>query len=175
MARIDGLLNIMLSQGATELHLGCERTPRLLRDGQAQPFHMPELSEEMLRSLLGPLLSDERQATMKDDGRTRFDYVAGRFNFHVELNGRGPGSTGFDVIFRAGGAAPTAIAVEAEPVDPSSAEPQGPPYEDAAGSSQPRPLGAEESSARSSSPGPPEMRAVSGGERSYRAPEHAFV
>ena len=75
MPQIDGILNIVIQQNATELRMGTDRVPKLLRHGVPRRFMMPGTSEETLRELLGELLSEEVEATLRAQGRARLDYT----------------------------------------------------------------------------------------------------
>jgi twitching motility protein PilT len=73
MAAIDGLLNIVVNQEATELRLTAHRPPRLFRGGEERPLTMPATSPEVLESLLGALLAPH-ESVMRERGSASFAY-----------------------------------------------------------------------------------------------------
>ena len=73
MRAIDGLLKIVVNQDAAELRLAPRRPPRLVHDGQERALTMPATSPELLRSLLGDLLSPH-QAVLDAGGTASFPY-----------------------------------------------------------------------------------------------------
>lgn len=74
MPRIDGILNIVVQQDATELRLGSGRVPKLFRLGTPKRFMMPETSEGMLRELLGELFEPELEEELNTRGTARTTY-----------------------------------------------------------------------------------------------------
>ncbi|MEL6179812.1 MAG: ATPase, T2SS/T4P/T4SS family, partial [Myxococcota bacterium] len=74
MPQIDGILNIVVHQNATELRMGTDRVPKLLRHGEPKRFMMPGTNEETLRELLGELLSDDVEQQLRAQGHMRFEY-----------------------------------------------------------------------------------------------------
>lgn len=77
MARIDGILNIVVVQNATEIRLDTGIAPKLLRSGAPLVFHMPALDEETLLELLGPLWTPERAALLQTGDPVEFQYDPG--------------------------------------------------------------------------------------------------
>lgn len=105
MAGIDSILNIVVQQGADELRLGTDRPPKMLALGTPKRLSIPATPEDMLRHLLGPLLSEEREQSLRKGGRVEFTYEPaglGTFNVIVSARARAsaaPGSFAFDAIF----------------------------------------------------------------------------
>ncbi|HEY8087083.1 MAG TPA: hypothetical protein VIF09_04545, partial [Polyangiaceae bacterium] len=97
MARVDSLLSILVQQGANELRLGTGKEPKMLAFGTAKRLSIPVTPEDMLRELLGEVLTAEREQAMKSMGRAECSYeAAGLGGFHVKLTAR---TGGFDVVF----------------------------------------------------------------------------
>ena len=97
MARVDSLLSILVQQGANELRLGTGKEPKMLAFGTAKRLSIPVTPEDMLRELLGEVLTPEREQAMKAGGRAECSYeAAGLGGFHVKLTAR---AGGFDVVF----------------------------------------------------------------------------
>lgn len=89
LAPVDSILRILIQEGADELRLGIGKAPRLLARGAAKRFHLPETNEEMMRHLLGDLLTTERQFALRHDGRVDFVYAAAKTGtFKVTLVAR---------------------------------------------------------------------------------------
>jgi twitching motility protein PilT len=106
MAAIDGILGIMVEQGANELRLGTGKSPAIFRDGSRKKLSIAETTAETLRHLLGPILTRERETTLWAEGRAEFAYESSRLGaFWVVLSAREPAlrSVGqpaeFDVTF----------------------------------------------------------------------------
>ena len=74
--QIDGILNIVVQQRATELRMGTDRVPKLFRHGTPKRFMMPGTSEETLRELLGDLFSEDIEEELHREGRARLTYEA---------------------------------------------------------------------------------------------------
>ena len=99
MARIDRVLSIVSDQGANELRVGTDREPKMLAYGTVKKLSIPSTSEEMLRDLLGEILTPEREEAMRARGRVDVVYEAGSLGaFQVSLTSRG--DNGFDAVFR---------------------------------------------------------------------------
>ncbi len=73
MRAIDGLLNIVVNQEATELRLAANRPPRLFLGREERSLTMPATSPEVLQSLLGDLLSPH-QSALRERGNASFAY-----------------------------------------------------------------------------------------------------
>jgi twitching motility protein PilT len=119
MARIDRILSIVADQGANELRVGSDREPKMLAYGTVKKLSIPSTSEEMLRDLLGEVLTPEREEAMRARGRVDVAYEAGPLGaFQVSLTARG--DQGFDAIFRKSSArAPAAVLVPAFAPEPA--------------------------------------------------------
>jgi twitching motility protein PilT len=129
VAGIDSILNIVVQQGADELRLGTDRSPKMLALGTPKRLSIPATPEDMLRHLLGPLLSQEREQSLRKGVRVEFTYEpAGLGTFNVIVSARaGAGAAGafaFDaVFFRSVRPPPAATPVPAAGA-PSTAAPQ---------------------------------------------------
>lgn len=107
MAGIDSILNIVVQQGADELRLGTDKAPKMLALGVPKRLSIPATSEEMLRHLLGALLSEERERALRRGERVEFSYEpAGLGAFVAVLSARegaaappAAGAFAFDALF----------------------------------------------------------------------------
>ncbi|HET8937026.1 MAG TPA: PilT/PilU family type 4a pilus ATPase [Polyangiales bacterium] len=98
MARIDGLLRLVIQQGADELRLLVEREPKMFARGAPKRLSVPATSEETLRILLGDILSAERDQELNANGRAETTYeAAGLGVFQVKFKLATTG--GFEVTF----------------------------------------------------------------------------
>jgi twitching motility protein PilT len=130
-APIDGILGIMIQEGATELRVGTARAPKMFRHGAQKRLAVPETSDDELRHLLGPLLSPERDAELRAGRRVELTYDAGALGtFQVAIAPRA-GHPGIDAVFAIGARrpAPSAPAIAAAPPPAIAAAP--PPEVDA--------------------------------------------
>ena len=75
MAGVDSLLRIVLQHGGDELRLGTDQAPRMLQKGSPLRFSVPETSEDTLRHLLDPLLTEERETHLREQGKVEFAYA----------------------------------------------------------------------------------------------------
>ena len=111
--RINGLLNIVCQNGATELHMGTDKKPRLFKGSAETAFTMPVTSEDMLRHYLGDLFSPEVEAQMRQDGEVVFEHVLpSKERFRGRFKHR---NDGFDVFF--------ALEVASAPLTDADTEP----------------------------------------------------
>jgi twitching motility protein PilT len=98
VARIDGLLRLVIQQGADELRLLVEREPKMFARGAPKRLSVPATSEETLRILLGDILSAELEAQLNNQGRAVTSYeAAGLGVFRVQFKLAATG--GFEVTF----------------------------------------------------------------------------
>src|SRR5262245_58879077 len=110
MAGVDSLLKLASQQGADELRLATDEPPRMLqRGGSPLRLSMPPTSDQTLRILLESILTPEREATLRSQGRVQFSYAPeGGGSFGVTLERRGKdtasaeGPLAFEIIFRRG-------------------------------------------------------------------------
>jgi twitching motility protein PilT len=138
VAGIDSILNIVVQQGADELRLGTDRAPKMLALGVPKRLSIPATSEEMLRHLLGPLLSADREQGLRRGERVEFSYEpAGLGAFTAVLSARegAPAEAGafaFDAVFARTVRPQPAAAPPAPPAPPArGAAPAGPgPHDD---------------------------------------------
>lgn len=114
MARIDSLLAIVVQQGANELRVGSDREPKMLAHGAAKRLQMPVTTGEMLRALLGDILSPAREQSMRERGRVDATYeTEGGNAFSLSLTSRA--DAGFDVVFLRSSPRSTSHAAPAAP------------------------------------------------------------
>jgi twitching motility protein PilT len=104
MPAIDDILKLAHSQGANELRIGTDRAPAMFAAGSPKSLTLRPTSDTDLRYLLGPLLTEEREALLRRDGQLEFSYfLAGVGNFHVTFTRRGldakEGPLVFDGLF----------------------------------------------------------------------------
>ncbi len=117
MARIDSILSIVRQQGANELRVGTDREPKMLADGVPKRLSIPATPEDILRELLGDILSAERAETLRTRGRVTATYDAGGLGtFHVTIVSREGG--GFDAVFVHGAPRPPKAPPAPEPAKP---------------------------------------------------------
>jgi twitching motility protein PilT len=132
VAGIDGLLRLVIHEGADELHLGVDRAPKMFARGAPKRLSIPATSEETLRNLLGEILSPERERALRESGSCESTYdAAGLGAFRVQLTALPRG--GFEAAFlhlavhasvaASGAAATTAIAAPAARPAPEAAHP----------------------------------------------------
>jgi twitching motility protein PilT len=127
MARIDRILSIVAEQGANELRIGTNREPKMLAYGTAKRLALPLMPEDMVRDLLGEILTPEREVTMRERGRVDLSYAAAELGtFQVTLTSR---NDGFDATFRR-----SAAAAAPAPPAPTGGVAAAPPIAEAAAS-----------------------------------------
>jgi twitching motility protein PilT len=102
MARVDSLLSIVVDQGANELRIGTNREPKMLAYGIVKRLNIPAMGEEMVRELMGEILSPERESVLRAKGRVEAAYVSDKLGgFQVTLTAR---PDGIDAVFLRAGA-----------------------------------------------------------------------
>lgn len=112
MARIDSILSIVLQQGANELRVVADREPKMLAYGALKKWSMPPMSEEILRDLLGEIITGEVEDRLAAGERVELGYEAASLGtFHVTLAKERAGV--FEARFVRGRAAPVAAAAPA--------------------------------------------------------------
>ncbi len=90
MAGVDSILGIVIQQGADELRLGTDKAPRMFARGTPKKLALPPTPDDMLRHLLGAMLTPEREAQLAGAGRVDLVYsAAGVGAFAVTLTRRG--------------------------------------------------------------------------------------
>ena len=118
MAGVDSLLRMLTQYAADELRLGTDEAPRMFQRGSPVRLSIPPTSDEMLRHLVQPLLTAEREAELSAAGRLELPYTpeggVERFAVTFQRRGGAGASLAFDVAFRRGGA------VAATPAPPSA-------------------------------------------------------
>ena len=72
MAAIDSILGIVAQQGATELRVGTDREPEMYRGGSRLRLALDQTPDDTLQLLLGPLLNEQTQASLKEKGAVEF-------------------------------------------------------------------------------------------------------
>jgi twitching motility protein PilT len=108
MARIDSLLSIVVDQGANELRIATGREPKMFAYGIAKRLNIPAMGEDMVRELMGEILSPEREVTLRSKGRFESPYTSEKVGvFQVSVAQR---PEGLEAVFlRAGGARAGAV------------------------------------------------------------------
>src|SRR5450631_1401773 len=96
-AGVDSLLRMLAQYGADELRLATDEPPRMLQRGAPLRLSIPSTNDDMLRHLVAPLLSDEREATLKSAGTVDLCYALdGGERFAVVFQQRA--EAGFSVV-----------------------------------------------------------------------------
>ena len=117
MAAVDSLLSLAHREGADEVRLGTDRAPAMFASGSPKRLSMPKTPDDMLRHLLGTILSGV-EAKLKEAGRAETTYELPNVGaYRVAISKRGDG--GLDAVFTLG-ARPTPAAA---PVKPAVAAP----------------------------------------------------
>jgi twitching motility protein PilT len=113
MARIDSLLSIAIDQGANELRIGSNREPKMLAYGVPKRLNIPAMTMDMVREMMGEILSPEREEALRTKGRIETPYQSEKVGgFQVTLTHR---ADGLDVVFlRHGARTPPKIAPDAQ-------------------------------------------------------------
>jgi twitching motility protein PilT len=102
MARIDSLLSIAIDQGANELRIGSNREPKMLAYGVPKRLNIPSMTTEMVREMMGEILSPEREEALRAKGRLETPYQSEKVGgFQVTLTVR---PDGIDAVFLRAGA-----------------------------------------------------------------------
>jgi twitching motility protein PilT len=97
MARVDSLLSIVVDQGANELRIGTDREPKMLAYGIPKRLNIPAMSEDMVRELMGDILSADREAVLRTKGRVEAQYLSEKVGgFQVTMTAR---PDGVDAVF----------------------------------------------------------------------------
>ncbi len=107
MARIDSILSIVVQQGANELRVAFDREPKMLAFGVPKRLSIPKMSGEMVRELLGEILSTEAEAVVRARGRHEAAYDAGAAGvFQVTLTS--PDADAIEAVFVRASVSPAA-------------------------------------------------------------------
>src|SRR5580704_11651220 len=102
MARIDSLLSIAIDQGANELRIGSDREPKMLAYGVPKRLNIPAMGTDMVREMMGEILSPEREEALRAKGRLETPYQSEKVGgFQVTLTVR---PDGIDAVFLRAGA-----------------------------------------------------------------------
>ncbi|NOU28656.1 MAG: PilT/PilU family type 4a pilus ATPase [Polyangiaceae bacterium] len=139
MARIDSILSIVLQQGANELRVVADREPKMLAYGTLKKWSMPPMSEDILRDLLGEIMTSEVETRLAAGERIELEYETSALGtFHVTLAKERAGA--FEARFLRGRATSPAPPSPAPVVDVSvaSAEVAAPPSRTAFTAARPR-------------------------------------
>lgn len=120
MNALDSLLKMVVAQQADELRLGVGRAPLVLAQGVPKNLTLAETGDQVLRQMLGALLTHEAEASLARGTPFFSSYEAGGSLgvYRVEMSPRVGPEPGFDVTLRPGS--------EPEP-EPPAAPPNGPP------------------------------------------------
>jgi twitching motility protein PilT len=103
MARIDSILSILVQQGANELRLGTDREPKMFAYGAQKKLSLPVTPDDLLRHLLGDILSPEREQTIRAKGRVEAAHDAGALGaFQVTITARDGNPALLDVVMLKG-------------------------------------------------------------------------
>ncbi|HEY2744904.1 MAG TPA: hypothetical protein VGL86_09795, partial [Polyangia bacterium] len=105
MAGVDSLLRILEQHDADELRLATDQPPRMFQRGSPVRLSFPPTPDEMLRHLVDPLLTAEREALLRSRGRVELIYAPddGAHSFAVTIERRGAGEPlAFEVTMRRG-------------------------------------------------------------------------
>lgn len=93
--KLSDLLDIMISQKASDLHLSAGNPPLLRIDGSMVPQDMPNLSSEAIEDILKDVLSDENIAQMKTKDELDLAYTydnKARFRINIFKQRQGLGA-----------------------------------------------------------------------------------
>jgi len=109
MSAVDSLLSLAHREGADEVRLGTDRAPAMFASGSPKRLSMPKTPDDMLRQLLGGILSSDVEARLAQTGRADTTHeLAGVGAYRVGLSKRGDG--GIDAVFTLGTRATAPIA-----------------------------------------------------------------
>lgn len=100
MAKIDELFKMMVSQGASDLHLSAGSPPSLRLHGEIVTLEMPALTNEQVQFLVFEILTDKYRKNFVDNWELDCSYSlenVGRFRCNVFMQRRGMGAV-FRVI-----------------------------------------------------------------------------
>jgi twitching motility protein PilT len=98
VARIDSILGIVRQQGADELRVGVGKAPSMFARGEPKRLSIPATSADVLRDLLGEILSPEREAELRARGSLEVPYDGAKQGlYRVTLTASEAG--GFDAVF----------------------------------------------------------------------------
>lgn len=100
MAQIDKLFEIMVKQGASDLHLSAGAPPILRLHGEMSKLQHPELSNENVQGLVFEILNDKQKRQFVENWELDCSYQlpgVGRFRVNVFMQRRGLGAV-FRVI-----------------------------------------------------------------------------
>ena len=97
MARIDSLLSIAISQGANELRIGSNREPGIFAFGTPLRLNIPSMSDNVMRELMGDILSPEREEIIHTKGSIEAPYRSAKAgSFMVTISSR---PNGLEAVF----------------------------------------------------------------------------
>ncbi len=71
---LEQLLETMIRENASDLHVSTQSVPTLRIDGEIVPLDLPDLDEETTENLLLPLLSDELRTVFEEEGEVDFSF-----------------------------------------------------------------------------------------------------
>jgi twitching motility protein PilT len=118
MARIDSLLSIVVDQGANELRIGTNREPKMFAFGAAKRLNIPAMGEDMVRELMGEILTSEREVSLRAKGRLETPYASDRLGaFMVTLTAR---PDGIDAVFLRSSSVQNQRPRESRPASPTA-------------------------------------------------------
>lgn len=103
-APVDSLLSLVYREGADELRLGTDRAPAMFASGAPKRLSMPKTPGDMLRHLLGDLLSKDVDARLRESGKAETTHdVGGIGSFRVVLSRRDDGAIDATFVMAARG------------------------------------------------------------------------
>jgi twitching motility protein PilT len=104
MNALDSLLKMVVAQQADELRLGVGRAPLVLSQGMPKNLTLAETGEQVLRQMLGGLLTSEAEASLARGTPffTSYEASGSLGAYRVELSPRPSPEPGFDVTLRPG-------------------------------------------------------------------------
>jgi twitching motility protein PilT len=118
---IDSILGLVAQQSATELRIGTDREPEMYRGAVRLRLALEPTPDDMLRMLLGSLLTAEREQAL-GSGPVEFSHeVEGAGGFQVVMTPR-EGEAGIDVLFLLAGTRAPAQQPHATPPAAARAE-----------------------------------------------------
>lgn len=101
MARIDSLLSIAVDQGANELRIGSDREPGIFSFGAPLRLNIPSMSVNVMREMMGDILSAEREEIIRTKGSVEATYQSAKAgSFLVTISSR---PDGLDAVFVSAG------------------------------------------------------------------------
>jgi twitching motility protein PilT len=92
---IEQLLETMIRENASDLHISVGGVPALRLNGEVVPLELPDLDQDMAEQLLLPILNDEQRDIFVEEGDIDFSFDYGkkaRFRVNIFTHHRGIGA-----------------------------------------------------------------------------------